>query len=192
MKSLAIFIHFHTRQWIWKWRLEIAAILSQPQCVKWVCATSLLTTWYVQVSNGVILTIQIRRAFARRILSLMHMFVVGYSVFLGLLCLVSQNAVKYCEISSSIVYNRICECAVLLITNKVVLQAKIDTDLLSCPTKPWKRVCLTWQSALCLLTDATGPFHYHGLTLIPPWINNHVPSKVSDEIIYPFPILYGG
>ena len=26
----------------------------------------------------------------------------------------------------------------------------------------------------------------HGLTLIPAWISNHMPSKVWDEITYPF------
>ena len=32
-----------------------------------------------------------------------------------------------------------------------------------------------------------GPFYYHGLTVIPAWINNYVHSKVWDEITYPFP-----
>ena len=31
-----------------------------------------------------------------------------------------------------------------------------------------------------------GPFYYHGLTLIPAWITNHLPGKVWDEITYPF------
>ena len=31
-----------------------------------------------------------------------------------------------------------------------------------------------------------GPFYKHGLTLIPAWIINHMPSKVWDEINYPF------
>ena len=31
-----------------------------------------------------------------------------------------------------------------------------------------------------------GPFYWHGLTLIPAWINNNMPSKVWDEITYPF------
>ena len=31
------------------------------------------------------------------------------------------------------------------------------------------------------------PFYKNGLTLIPPWINNHLPSKVWDEIAYTFP-----
>ena len=66
---------------------------------------------------------------------------------------------------------------------------------------PWKdpgRVisprALTWFS--------WGPFYYHGLTLIPAWINNHTPSNVWDEFIgrFPnvgiyklfYPILYNG
>ena len=31
-----------------------------------------------------------------------------------------------------------------------------------------------------------GPFYYYVLTLIPAWINNHMLSKVCDEITYPF------
>ena len=30
------------------------------------------------------------------------------------------------------------------------------------------------------------PFYWHGLTLIPAWISNHLPGKVWDEITYPF------
>ena len=30
------------------------------------------------------------------------------------------------------------------------------------------------------------PFSQHGLTLIPPWISNHLPNKVWDDINYPF------
>ena len=37
------------------------------------------------------------------------------------------------------------------------------------------------------LEDNTcGPFYEHGLTLIPAWISNHMPSKVMDGITYPF------
>ena len=32
-----------------------------------------------------------------------------------------------------------------------------------------------------------GPFYYYGSPLIPPWISNHMPSKVWDKITYPFP-----
>ena len=35
------------------------------------------------------------------------------------------------------------------------------------------------------------PFYKHGLTLIPAWISNHMPSKVWEEIIYPFPNFNG-
>ena len=31
-----------------------------------------------------------------------------------------------------------------------------------------------------------GPFYKNGLTLIPAWISNHMPSKVWDEITHPF------
>ena len=31
-----------------------------------------------------------------------------------------------------------------------------------------------------------GPFHWYGLTLLPEWINDHMLSKVWDEITYPF------
>ena len=34
--------------------------------------------------------------------------------------------------------------------------------------------------------DACGTFYYHGLTLIPAWISNHMSSKVWDEITYSF------
>ena len=33
---------------------------------------------------------------------------------------------------------------------------------------------------------ASSPFYQHGLTLIPAWISNYMPSEVWDEIIYPF------
>ena len=32
----------------------------------------------------------------------------------------------------------------------------------------------------------SSPSYYHGLTLIPAWMCNHMPSKVWDEITYPF------
>ena len=32
----------------------------------------------------------------------------------------------------------------------------------------------------------SGPFYQHSLTLIPTWIGNHMPGKMSDEITYPF------
>ena len=36
------------------------------------------------------------------------------------------------------------------------------------------------------------PFYLHGLTLIPAWIGNHLSSKKKwEEIIYPFPFIYG-
>ena len=36
-----------------------------------------------------------------------------------------------------------------------------------------------------------GYFYWHGLTLIPAWISNHIPSKMWDEITYPFPNITG-
>ena len=35
------------------------------------------------------------------------------------------------------------------------------------------------------------PFYKHRLTFIPSWINNHIPSKVWDEITYAFPNFNG-
>ena len=44
---------------------------------------------------------------------------------------------------------------------------------------------------LCLLIlwlyNISGPFYYHGITLIPSWISNYIHHKVWDEITYPFP-----
>ena len=37
-----------------------------------------------------------------------------------------------------------------------------------------------------LVIDTSGPFYLHGLTLIPAWISNYMPSKVWDKITYPF------
>ena len=39
--------------------------------------------------------------------------------------------------------------------------------------------------------DIGSPFHEHGLTLIPAWISNHMPSKVWGEPTYPFPNFNG-
>ena len=36
-----------------------------------------------------------------------------------------------------------------------------------------------------------GPFYWHGLTIIPSWISNHMPVKAMDEIIYQFPNFNG-
>ena len=41
------------------------------------------------------------------------------------------------------------------------------------------------------LFTSRGPCYYSGLTLSPAWINNRIPSKVCDEITYPFPNLNG-
>ena len=37
-----------------------------------------------------------------------------------------------------------------------------------------------------LINICWDPFHWHGLTSIPAWISNHIPSKMWDEIRYPF------
>ena len=36
------------------------------------------------------------------------------------------------------------------------------------------------------ISHTCSPFYLHGLTLIPTWISSHIPSKVWDEITYPF------
>ena len=48
----------------------------------------------------------------------------------------------------------------------------------------WKQMSIISQSCLVM---TQGSFYWHGLTFIPAWINNHMPSKVWDEITYPFP-----
>ena len=53
-----------------------------------------------------------------------------------------------------------------------------------------------WQYVRFSCTDFGAISHYiqlhkHGLTLIPAWISNHMPSKVWDEINYPFPNFSG-
>ena len=35
-------------------------------------------------------------------------------------------------------------------------------------------------------STTSGPFYQYGLTLIPAWISNHMPSKVWDWVTYPF------
>ena len=35
------------------------------------------------------------------------------------------------------------------------------------------------------LINSRDPFYQHGLTIIPSWINNRMPSKVWDQITYP-------
>ena len=39
--------------------------------------------------------------------------------------------------------------------------------------------------------DVRAPFYNDGLTLIPAWRSNHIPSRVWDEITYPFPNFKG-
>ena len=53
-----------------------------------------------------------------------------------------------------------------------------------------KDICHLWINlihSLNCVRNFSGPFSLHGLTLIPAWISNHMPSKVWDEISYPFP-----
>ena len=40
-------------------------------------------------------------------------------------------------------------------------------------------------------TVSWNPSYSHGLTLIPKWMCNHMPNKVWDEIIYPYPKFNG-
>ena len=48
--------------------------------------------------------------------------------------------------------------------------------------------CIQFAQEVIKVEDAAtwAPFYYHGLTLIPAWISNYMPSKVWDEITYPF------
>ena len=49
-----------------------------------------------------------------------------------------------------------------------------------------------WKCRLRNVGDfAQGPFYHHGLTLFPPWVSNHLSSKMWDEITYPFPNFNG-
>ena len=47
-------------------------------------------------------------------------------------------------------------------------------------------ICLFFTSSGSLEKMYSSPIYKHGLTLIPSWIGNHMPSKVWDEITYPF------
>ena len=44
---------------------------------------------------------------------------------------------------------------------------------------------IIWEISSIAITTS-GRFYSHGLTLIPAWISNHMPSKVWGEITYPF------
>ena len=44
---------------------------------------------------------------------------------------------------------------------------------------------LEWSEYHISQESPKGLFYYHGLTLIPAWISNHMPGKVWDEITYP-------
>ena len=43
----------------------------------------------------------------------------------------------------------------------------------------------------CLVVDLWRPIFYHGLTLIPVWISNHMSGKLWDKNTYPFPNFNG-
>ena len=45
--------------------------------------------------------------------------------------------------------------------------------------------CYIWYKPF-VIKYICGLFYQHGLTLIPAWISNHMPSKAWDEITYPF------
>ena len=52
-------------------------------------------------------------------------------------------------------------------------------------------ILLQWMSGYSINgtwgeSHTWGPFYSHGLTLIPEWTSNHMPSKVWDEITYQF------
>ena len=51
--------------------------------------------------------------------------------------------------------------------------------------KPLPKPLTIHSLALFKTWETCDPFYYHGLTLIPAWISNHLPSKVWGEITYP-------
>ena len=60
------------------------------------------------------------------------------------------------------------------------------------PLKLFSLVCCVWYDSemyvkmLLDSNDTRGPFHQHGLTLIPAWISNYMPCRLWDEITHPF------
>ena len=51
--------------------------------------------------------------------------------------------------------------------------------------------CNTFSVACFPTSLGIDPFYQNGLTLVPTWTSNYIPSKVWDEIIHPFPNLNG-
>ena len=49
-----------------------------------------------------------------------------------------------------------------------------------------KNLNCPWKMFLSIRMYICSRFYYHGSTLIPAWISNLMPSKVWDEITYPF------
>ena len=50
------------------------------------------------------------------------------------------------------------------------------------------RHCLNqgWLTLMAHVHTINDPFYWHGLTLIPAWISNHIQCKMGDDITYPF------
>ena len=49
---------------------------------------------------------------------------------------------------------------------------------------PENGILRRWLWVIYCLYASRRPIRYHGLTLIPPWISNHMSSKVWDKITY--------
>ena len=60
-----------------------------------------------------------------------------------------------------------------------------------CPTDTQRNNDVVKTLLLRRVPAGWGPFYQLGLTIIPSWISNHMPSKVWDEITYPFPNFNG-
>ena len=68
----------------------------------------------------------------------------------------------------------------------------ISTDFLNLLTSPqclcWFTMCKGLKSdILCKQSRVTRPFYWYCLTVIPRRVTNYMPSKVWDEMTYPFP-----
>ena len=87
-------------------------------------------------------------------------------------------------------HNRACQSTLWLLLRQLSrCPISKSSHFYGCLVLKW--VAVIWHGGegatiVVLAVDARGPFYWHGLTLIPAWISNHVSSKLWDEITYPF------